>query len=219
MAIERISNNRNQTSRARHRQRAPRHKVFVSFHDANMEEKDQFLNLIDGHAVDKSVHDDDIDDTNSRVARVRQRIRDEFIADATVTVVLVGPCTWQRKHVDWEIGSSLRDTKKNSRCGLLGILLPSHPNHRSTSIKSSLLPPRLVDNLQGNDPYAKLYKLPDNPSALQLRQWIHDAYLRRRGRPPNNSRAPFVNNWSGSWSTGWGPSRRIPDRFYFAETD
>ena len=59
---------------------------------------------------------------------IRQQIRDNFIRDATVTVVLIGPCTWQRKHVDWEIGSSLRKTKRNSRCGLLGILLPNHPN-------------------------------------------------------------------------------------------
>ncbi len=218
MAIERTSNNRNQTSRARRRQRAPRHKIFVSFHDANMEEKDRFLNLIDGHAVDKSVHDDDIDDTNSRVARVRQRIRDDFIADATVTVVLIGTNTWQRKHVDWEIGASVSKTENNDRCGLLGILLPSHPNHNARSIRSSLLPPRLVDNLQGEDPYAKLYKLPDNPSALQLRQWIHDAYLRRRGHPPNNSRLPFGNNRSGGWATGWQPSNRIPERIYFAET-
>ena len=78
--------------------------------------------------VDKSVEDGDIDDDNLATETIRQKIRDDFIADATVTVVLIGPCSWQRKHVDWEIGSSLRDTKKNSRCGLLGILLPNHPD-------------------------------------------------------------------------------------------
>ena len=75
--------------------------------------------------VERSVGDGDIED-NLRVETIRRRIRDEFIADATVTVVLIGPATWQRKHVDWEIGSSLRATRTNSRCGLLGILLPSH---------------------------------------------------------------------------------------------
>ena len=78
--------------------------------------------------VDKSVEDGDIDDLNIKTETIRQKIRDDFIADATVTIVLIGPCTWQRKHVDWEIGSSLRDTKKNSRCGLLGIWLPNHPD-------------------------------------------------------------------------------------------
>ena len=52
-------------------------------------------------------------------------------------VVLVGTCTWQRKaYVDWEIGSSLSDTRNNTktRCGLLGIILPSNSNYRATPI-------------------------------------------------------------------------------------
>ena len=51
-----------------------------------------------------------------------------------MTIVLIGPCTWQRKHVDWEIGASLRKTRKNSRCGLLGILLPNHPDYKKLQI-------------------------------------------------------------------------------------
>ena len=96
-----------------------------------MKYRDRFIKMMGGSIVDKSVHDDDIDDLHLRVATIRQRIRDNFIADATVTVVLIGPCTWQRKHVDWEIGSSIRKTKKNSRCGLLGILLLNHHNFQS----------------------------------------------------------------------------------------
>ena len=98
-----------------------RHKVFISFHHDDQRYKDRFVDMMDGHIVDESVHDEDIDDDNLRTETIRQKIRDDFIADATVTVVLVGACTWQRKHVDWEIGSSLRNTKRNSRCGLLGI--------------------------------------------------------------------------------------------------
>ena len=109
----------------------PRHKVFISFHEQDMKYRDRFIKMMGGSIVDKSVHDDDIDDLHLRVATIRQRIRDNFIADATVTVVLIGPCTWQRKHVDWEIGSSIRKTKKNSRCGLLGILLLNHHNFQS----------------------------------------------------------------------------------------
>ncbi len=106
----------------------PRHKVFISFHHEDQKYKDRFVRMMEGNVVDKSVEDGDIDDQNMKTTTIRQKIRDEFIADATVTVVLIGPCTWQRKHVDWEIGSSLRKTKKNPRCGLLGILLPNHPD-------------------------------------------------------------------------------------------
>ena len=31
-----------------------------------------------------------------------------------------GSCTWQRKHVDWEIGSSLRDTRLTSSVRVVG---------------------------------------------------------------------------------------------------
>ena len=75
----------------------------------------------------------------------------------TVTIVLMGPCTWQRKHVDWEIGSSLRATKNNSRCGLLGIWLPSHPDYGRSNYNPRLIPPRLADNCNGDNPYARLY--------------------------------------------------------------
>ena len=104
----------------------PRHRVFVSFHHDDQVYKDLFVRMMEGELVDESVDDGDIDDTNLATETIRQYIRDGFIRDATVTVVLIGPRTWQRKHVDWEIGSSLRDTSRNSRCGLLGILLPNH---------------------------------------------------------------------------------------------
>ena len=104
---------------------APRHKVFISFHHEAQAYKDWFIQMMGDDIVDESVGDGDIDDENLATETIRQRVRDDFIRDATVTIVLVGPCTWQRKHVDWEIGSSLRATRLNSRCGLLGILLPN----------------------------------------------------------------------------------------------
>ena len=83
---------------------APRHKVFVSFHHEDQYYKDTFVEWMEGDIVDQSVEDGDIDDDNLSAEAIREKIRDEFIRDATVTVVLIGQCTWQRKHVDWEIG-------------------------------------------------------------------------------------------------------------------
>lgn len=122
----------------------PRHKVFVSFHHEDECYKCDFFDMMEDDIVDKSIEDGDIDDTRSSTETIRQKIQDNFISDATVTVVLIGPCTtWQRKHVDWEIGSSLRNTRKNSRCGLLGILLPNHMNYQTTKYNSHLIPQRL----------------------------------------------------------------------------
>ena len=93
----------------------PRHKVFISFHEEDIKYKERFVRMMGKRMVDRSVEVNDIDDRNLKTETIRQKIRDSFIVDATVTIVLIGPSTWQRKHVDWEIGSSLRDTKNNSR--------------------------------------------------------------------------------------------------------
>lgn len=179
----------------------PRHKVFISYHVDDQIYKNRFTQMMDDDIVDKSVKDDDIDDTNLRVETIRQKIRDDFIADATVTVVLIGPCTWQRKHVDWEIGSSLRKTEKNSRCGLLGILLPNHPSYGNRSYDPRLIPPRLADNCNGNAFFASIYDW--SSDILSIRQWIHAAFLRRDGTSPDNSRPQYKNNRSGACSGGW----------------
>ena len=181
----------------------PRHKVFISFHhDKDQKYKNRFAQMMKGYVVDKSVEDGDIDDQNIKTATIRQNIRDKFIADATVTVVLIGPCTWQRKHVDWEIGSSLRDPEKNPRCGLVGIWLPNHPNFEKQKCNRRLIPPRLADNCEGDDPYARLYDWSNQTT--NIRQWIHRAFKRRKKTPyPNNKRPQFRHNRKGNCSKGW----------------
>lgn len=183
-----------------------RRKVFISYHVDDQEYKDLFAQMMENDIVDKSVKDDDIDDTNLKADRIRQIIRDDYIADATVTVVLIGPCTWQRKHVDWEIGSSLRDTKKNSRCGLLGILLPNHPDSypRTGKYNPRLIPPKLADNCNGNDSFACIHYWPEPWDANVVQNWIHRAFQRRDKTPdPNNKRGQFAKNRSGDCSAGW----------------
>lgn len=180
----------------------PKHKVFVSYHHEDQWDKDNFVRMMGSDIVDRSVDDGDIDDQSLGTETIRQRIRDYFIQDATVTVVLIGPCTWQRKHVDWEIGSSLRDTKLNSRCGLLGILLPSHPNARSErGYNQYLLPPRLADNCGNHGDFAEIYDWSND--SIVVRRWIHEAFLRRTSIFPNNGRPQFGRNRTGQCSRGW----------------
>ncbi len=76
--------------------------------------------MMGDNIVDKSVDLGDIIGNNLPTEAVLQRIREDYIAQVSVTVVLIGPCTWQRKYVDWEIGSSLRHTEMNRRCGTPG---------------------------------------------------------------------------------------------------
>lgn len=175
-----------------------RHKVFVSYYHA---EDQQYRELFEGLfseiyniMVSESVEIGDID-PNLSTERIRQIIRDDYLRDSTVTVVLVGAHTWQRKFVDWEIGSSIRDTKLNPRSGLLGILLPTYPRppQNPNNYDHCTIPPRLHDNIECG--FAKIYNWSDDP--LTVQSWIHEGFIRRKEKLPNNSRDSFVNNRSG----------------------
>ena len=182
----------------------PRLKVFISFHEKDINYKKRFVRMMGDGIVDRSVHDDDIDDVNLPLDEIRRRIRDDFIANATVTVVLIGPCTWQRKHVDWEIGASISRTQRNPRCGLLGLRLPNHPDFRNEDYDPHLIPPRLADNGKGKDPYANVYRWSGSTNQVNsIRRWIHAAFERKDGTPPKNNRDQFGNNRSGDCSAGW----------------
>ena len=185
------------------RQQIPRHRVFISFHDQDRKWMEKFARQMGEHIVDRSVKVGNIDDRNIKTETIRQKIRDENLRDSTVTIVLIGPCTWQRKHVDWEIGSSLRDTKYNPRSGLLGILLPNHPNYKKKRANPHQVPPRLADNLVGEDAFAMVYKWPEPWAPVRIRGWIHRAFTRRNGAPPNNGRLPFKRNRRTNCSAGW----------------
>ena len=180
-----------------------RHNVFLSYyHEQDQKYKDRFVRMMGDNIVDKSVDLGDIIDNNLPTGAVLQRIREDYIAQVSVTVVLIGGCTWQRKYVDWEIGISLRESPTNLRCGLSGILLPEHPNFQHREYDPRLIPPRLADNCDGENPFALIQDWTRNEE--EIRGWIHQAFLRRRRQPdPDNSRHPFGRNWNGDCTRGW----------------
>ena len=76
--------------------------------------------------------------------KIREYIRDEHLKDTTVTVLLVGTDTKNRKHIDWELFSSMYDGKKNKKSGILIVNLPSvncsYHTLCSAEEKKSILP-------------------------------------------------------------------------------
>ena len=72
---------------------------------------------------DGSVRVGDIDDDRSSES-IRRLIRDEYLLDTEVTILLCGTETRDRKHVDWELKSSMIDGQKNRKSGILVINLP-----------------------------------------------------------------------------------------------
>jgi len=150
-------------------------------------------------AITKAVGDGDIR-TDIATETIRQKIRDEFIADASVTVVLIGPETWKRKHVDWEISASIKDTQKNPRCGLFGLLLPTHPSFNQPTYNQYIVPPRLYYNQASG--FAHIYSWTEDVDVLQ--NMIHNAFVRKDKENIDNSYPMFSNNRRDD-QTQWQP--------------
>lgn len=101
------------------------HKVFISYHHSSDQEyKDLLVQFGKNNSIfiDQSVDTGDISDSLSD-EQIRRSIRDNYLRDSTVTIVLVGQETKRRKHVDWEIYSSMHDGSVNKRSGIVVINL------------------------------------------------------------------------------------------------
>lgn len=163
-----------------------RHKAFLSYHAEDAEEVKSFIDDY-GHVFIPKVigvsDEDDFIDSND-TDYVMQCIRDKYLRDSTVTIVMIGSCTWARRYVDWEIYSTLRRDTRNRLSGLMAVTLPS-----VSTDSSRRLPPRLDDNVEGNTLYARWWKYPTSDS--QLRGYIEDAFQARTTRDHliDNSRA------------------------------
>ena len=105
-----------------------KHRVFISYYHADDQDyKDQLIQFGEKHNIftDMSVDTYDIDDTGKTSERIREIIRDDYIKDSSVLIILVGQNTKKRKHVDWEIYSSMHDSPINKKMGILVINLPT----------------------------------------------------------------------------------------------
>lgn len=103
------------------------HKVFISYHHGNDQQyKEALLEMNRGHQIfiDRSVNTGDISEELSDES-IRAKIRDEYLRDSTVTILLVGQETKYRKHIDWEIYSSMIDGTVNRKSGVLVVSLPT----------------------------------------------------------------------------------------------
>lgn len=104
-----------------------KHKVFISYHHQNDQwAKDRLIELNQkfDFFIDCSVDTGDIPDELDD-QRIRTAIRDNYLRDSTVTVLLVGVETKNRKHIDWELYSSMFDGTINKKSGIVVIMLPS----------------------------------------------------------------------------------------------
>lgn len=132
------------------------HKCFLSYNAADKPAVDKFCETFAGSFLRRGLKmEDDIIDSNN-TDYVMRRIRELYLQDSTVTIVLVGKCTCARRFVDWEVQASLRKPANGYPNGLVAIQLWD-------SYKT--LPNRVQLNL--NSGYSKFYKYPSSPKSLE----------------------------------------------------
>ncbi len=157
-----------------------RRKCFISYHHADQDEVSEFVRSFDheedafiARGLGKEMSEDIINSTNTDY--VMSRIRQLYLGDSTVTLVMLGKCTWTRRYVDWELQSSLRQGEYTTPNGVLAIKLPSFTNGKQ------LFPDRLNKNLKQQDTqedcYARWLEYPNTTE--QLVNAIEAAYQRR----------------------------------------
>lgn len=199
------------------------HNVFVSYHHKNDQAyKEELISWAERNQVfrDFSVALGDIpEDWDDQ--KVREIIRDEYLRESTVTIVLVGTETKYRKHVDWEIYSSMHDGKKNKKSGIIVILLPSAKSEHYTcafgnekseiypeqktwiSIKERAeyerrypyMPARIIDNLLKSGVNISVIKW-DKITVENLKLMIDNAYNNRASQDYDLSRPMRERNYN-----------------------
>ena len=172
-----------------------RHIVFISYHRADADEARKFVdtfaderNVFIAHALGEDMPQDVVNSEDPEY--VMGQIRDLYLKTSTVTIVLLGKCTWSRKYVDWEIQTSIRRGESVNTSGLIGIVLPS-------AGKKPIAHERLKFNFKGensDEGYARWHWYPERKDTL--RNWIEDAFQARTSRASMivNPRERFKNN-------------------------
>lgn len=179
-------------------QTPPKRRCFISYHHADEREVQAFLDtysnaeVFSHRALGLDMANDIVNSNDTDY--VMRRIRELYMQNTSVTIVMVGQNTWKRRYVDWEIAASLRNGFGNPANGLLGIKLPSY------AYGIHQYPDRLNDNLNaqgvadGTPCYAQCMPYPTN--SAELGTAIEEAYRRRQTRSHliNNTRARFGYN-------------------------
>lgn len=197
------------------------HRVFVSYHHKNDQEYKKVLvdwakenKIFDDYSVGLGDIPEDWDDQ-----KVRETIRDEYLRESTVTIVLVGTETKFRKHVDWEIYSSMHDGTKNKKSGIIVILLPSakstyytcgfdneksiYPEQKWISIterseyerRFPYMPARIIDNLLKSGVNISVINW-DKVTVENLTLMIENAYKNRANQDYDMTRPMRDRNYN-----------------------
>lgn len=172
-------------------------KTFVSYHHANDQAyKDALVTWAENEGLIRnfSVETGDIDESMP-TQTIRRIIRDQYLRDTELTILLCGKETRYRKHVDWELKSSMIDGSINKQSGILVIDLPSS---RSTS---------WYTNFVGEK--ERIYPGYGNWSTIETKSDFETLYPDMPRRILENMLAPYVQISVVPWQQIYGHADRL----------
>lgn len=150
-------------------------KSFISYyHYDDQYYKNELKNIASDLIVSKSVETGDIN-TDVSTEYIKQLIQKGFLYDTTVLIVLIGNKTKCRKHVDWEISGALNRKIGDNYAGILGLILPNHPDFGTTKATYDLMPARLADNFKTGYAVIRDY----TTDRIKLQSYIEEAFKNR----------------------------------------
>lgn len=150
--------------------------TFVSYYHHDDEDKRKEFDLrFKDLIVNHSVKDGDLDSQNSD-SYIHTLINSQYMLNVTVLIVLLGPNTKCRKHVDWEISGALNYKVGNRYAGLLGLKLPTHPDYGQNTYDEDEYPERFIKNVESE--YAILKDWTEDRHLLQ--QYVEEAFANRQ---------------------------------------
>lgn len=126
---------------------------------------------------------------NSDKHEVIHHLREQYLKDSAVTLLLLGKCTFAKRAVDLELMASLHGGRDDMATaaergtlpnGLVAVMLKSYDENG--------FPSRLNENLVVDErelPYAVVIPYPDSKEALA--EAVQEAAERRRDKVPNNT--------------------------------
>ena len=163
----------------------------TQYHYEDQDYKERFKNLFGDLVTHKSVEDGDIDSDNSD-GYIKQLIQKGYLADTTVLVVLIGPNTKHRKHIDWEISGALNYKVGDKYSGLLGLILPNHSDFGTGKATYNLIPDRLADNFKADYAIIRDWTY----DRVKMQEYIELAFERRSTHSENidNTRIQMTEN-------------------------
>ena len=130
-------------------------KIFISHHhELNNKHREYIQSLVEQLGYTDITPDEKtkVDDSLSD-EQIRQKIRDEYLKDVDVTIVVVGSDTKNRKFIDWEIYSTIMDYQENGKTKPGGsIVVVNCCTDNNGEIKSWILDKELVMKYDGIKP-------------------------------------------------------------------